>query len=123
MKSIRPLCGLMLLLAGISAGGVVRADVHHGHINGMARVEHRHHGHVDIDLFFGAPFFYYPPPYYYPYYPSVITVPVEPPVYIEQEPGTSGTQYWYHCDNPEGYYPYIKNCPGGWQRVTPAPPP
>ncbi|MCK9608465.1 MAG: hypothetical protein M0R33_18655 [Methylomonas sp.] len=24
--------------------------------------------------------------------------------------------YWHYCPNPEGYYPYVKECPGGcWQ--------
>jgi hypothetical protein len=30
--------------------------------------------------------------------------------------------YWYHCDNPEGYYPYVKTC-GTWQAVPATPPP
>jgi hypothetical protein len=31
-------------------------------------------------------------------------------------------QYWYHCNNPEGFYPYVASCPGGWTQVTPTPP-
>lgn len=31
-------------------------------------------------------------------------------------------QYWYHCKSPEGYYPYVKTCPGGWERVPAKPP-
>jgi hypothetical protein len=30
--------------------------------------------------------------------------------------------YWYHCTRPDGYYPYIKACPGGWQKVPAQPP-
>ena len=69
---------------------------------------------------------YYPysyPPYYYP--PAVVTVPATPPVYIEREddstaaPGTSA--YWYYCADPQGYYPDVKECPGGWRAVSPQP--
>jgi len=61
-------------------------------------------------------------PYYYP--PTVITVPTTPPVYIQQTPPTSRqypTGYWYYCSAPEGYYPYIKECPNGWRQVDPTP--
>lgn len=72
----------------------------------------------------------YPYPYYYP--PS--TVVTSPPVYIEQSPQAAGAappqatapadppaSYWYYCANPEGYYPYVKECPNGWQQVAPQP--
>ena len=73
---------------------------------------------------FGYPF-YYPPSYYYP--PTVI-VPTTPPVYIQQQqaqpaqPAQPQTNYWYYCQNPDGYYPYVKSCPGGWLQVAPQPP-
>lgn len=65
---------------------------------------------------------YYPP--YYAYPPTVI-VPSTPPVYTQQqqvEPAQPQTNYWYYCQNPDGYYPYVKNCPGGWVQVAPQPP-
>jgi len=71
--------------------------------------------------------YYYPPYYYSPYYypPSVVTVPTEPPVYIEREevaePAPQATAYWYYCADPQGYYPDVKQCPGGWQAVPPRP--
>lgn len=37
------------------------------------------------------------------------------------EPGDS-QYYWYYCDNPAGYYPYVKSCHGPWRAVTPTPP-
>lgn len=83
-------------------------------------------GRAHVGVVIGAPLFwpyypsYYPQPYYYPY-PSVIAVPSSPPVYIEQEP-LSPQQYWYFCNNPQGYYPYVKQCPSGWQPVMPQPP-
>ncbi|MGZ4969557.1 MAG: hypothetical protein ACXV8O_06660 [Methylobacter sp.] len=82
-------------------------------------------------FYFGAPLYpypYYRDPFYYPYYypPSVITVPVTPPIYIQQpSPPAPAPQnpsgYWYYCTHPEGYYPYIKQCPKGWQQVEPIP--
>jgi hypothetical protein len=29
---------------------------------------------------------------------------------------------WYYCRKPDGYYPYVKACPGGWQTVPAQPP-
>jgi len=67
---------------------------------------------------FGYPWgWWYPPPYYY-YYP--VAIPVEPVTYIEQadaaiEPG----RWWYYCESSTSYYPYVKECPTGWERVPP----
>jgi hypothetical protein len=57
-------------------------------------------------------------PYAYPYvYPPVVTVP-STRVYVQP----SAPAYWYYCDNPQGYYPYVQQCPGGWRAVAPTPP-
>jgi hypothetical protein len=66
----------------------------------------------------------YSGPYYYP--PAAYA----PPSYIQQDqaPATEGPQapasayYWYHCDKPDAYYPYVKECPSGWKKVVPTPP-
>lgn len=81
-------------------------------------------------FYFGAPVYpYYPyaypyqSPYYYP--PTIITVPVTPPTYIQQSPQTDQqypSGYWYYCNKPKGYYPYIKQCAENWQEVEPVPP-
>ncbi|HEY8101073.1 MAG TPA: YXWGXW repeat-containing protein [Burkholderiaceae bacterium] len=56
--------------------------------------------------------------------PTVVQSPA--PVYIErsgerfspqQDPG-----FWYYCHNPDGYYPHVKECPSGWQKVEPKTP-
>jgi hypothetical protein len=84
--------------------------------------------------YYGYPYSYryrYPGAYYYPrgYYSSPVIAPSAPIVYIQREtPVTSQTQpaqtsYWYYCRNPEGYYPYIKQCPEGWLQVAPQPAP
>jgi len=71
---------------------------------------------------FGAalayPYYAYPYPYGgYPY-PYAYSQPPQPQVYAEPQ-----QEYWYYCKDPQGYYPYVANCPGGWMRVAPTPPP
>jgi hypothetical protein len=88
------------------------------------------HGRPHFGVYVGPPVWgpvWYPQPYYYP--PRVIVVPpAQPPVYIEQQdaapaaaPESGGQQYWYYCASAKGYYPYIKDCPGGWQKILPQP--
>ena len=65
-----------------------------------------------------GPAYYYPPPYYY--YPP--PAPAQPQEYVERiDPSEQG--YWYYCDQSRGYYPNVKECPAGWRRVAPTPPP
>jgi hypothetical protein len=59
---------------------------------------------------------WYPYPYYYAAPPVVVQQ--QPPVYAEPAPAQSD-YYWYYCQNPPGYYPYVKTCPGGWMQVVP----
>jgi hypothetical protein len=33
-----------------------------------------------------------------------------------------GTQWWYLCNSPQGAYPYVRECPDGWERVPAVPP-
>lgn len=111
MKMLRIITPLLLALAATSP-----AFAHGGGHGG-----HGGHFRGSFGVFIGAPLWgwYAPPPAYY--YPPVVEVPVAPPVYIERAPAAA---YWYYCDNPAGYYPYVRQCPGGWQRVAPqAPPP
>lgn len=84
-------------------------------------------GRVHFGLHFGFPlypYYYYPPPVYYPAYP-VRVVPAEPPVYVERDDlaPQDPVHWWYYCAQSRGYYPYVKTCPSGWERVPPAPPP
>ena len=82
---------------------------------------------------------YYQPVYYQPAYyapPQVIiqapayveqsapsyAPPPPAPIYQQQAPAAEGNNWWYHCNRPEGYYPYVRTCPSGWQRVAPTPP-
>ena len=93
--------------------------------------------------FYADPFYrhyYYAPyygyaPYYYPpaYYPPVVVAPAAPTVYVEQAapqqqlpavqaPPQAPAAWWYYCAQAQAYYPYVRQCPGGWQRVSPQPP-
>jgi hypothetical protein len=123
MKRIKLFCGLLLLFGfGFSANAFANhGHFHHGHF---------HHGaHVGVVI--GAPLWWWSGPGYYtpyygdPYYPPVAAVPSQPPVYIEQSQADSSSSpspsdYWYYCNKPDGYYPYVKQCPGGWQKVLPS---
>jgi len=50
--------------------------------------------------------------------------PAQSEEYIEQQsaPQASADNWWYYCPNPQGYYPYVRDCSDGWQRVAPQPP-
>jgi len=82
-----------------------------------------------VGVFIGAPV--YPYPYYYPpyyrhhyFYPPTIIVPTPAPTYIQQPlaPLQYPANYWYYCNNPKGYYPYIRQCLSPWQQVDTIPP-
>ena len=66
--------------------------------------------------------YYYPSynPYYYPEQPIVIQQ--QPEVYVQPSPQAAQPIYWYYCKDPQGYYPYVKECPNGWMKVVPTPP-
>lgn len=75
--------------------------------------------------YYGYRSYGYRRPYYRSYaYPSTIVVPSSPPVYIQRAtpaPAQPQTNYWYYCREPDGYYPYVKQCPAGWLQVAPQP--
>jgi hypothetical protein len=104
---------LVLLAAAISAALLLWSGRAH------ARVGLRLH--IDVPLW--APWYYAPPPpYYYPYYPPYYYPPAAPPpptAYVEQPPPPP---VWYYCAESKTYYPYVRDCPGGWQRVPATPP-
>jgi hypothetical protein len=108
-------------------------------------------GHARVGVYIGGPAYWYPPyyypPYYYPQYyppyypayayPPVVVAPSAPQTYIEQGGGPpaatqsqppsqaqssqSQTNWWHYCADTKAYYPYVKECPAGWQRVAPQP--
>ena len=61
-------------------------------------------------LMYSAPAYYYSPP---------TTYVEQEPAYVEPAPAAA---YWYFCPQLNAYYPYVQECPGGWQAVLPQPP-
>jgi hypothetical protein len=96
-----------------------------GAIASVPALAWHHGGHARFGVFIGAPGYWNAPYYYPPYYPPLIAVPSSPPTYIEQggaQPAQSQSNWWYYCADAKAYYPYVKECPAGWQQVAPQPP-
>ncbi len=91
----------------------------------------------------GYPYYYQP---YYPYYSygpyydpygyapayrpyNRVIVPEQEPSYAEEPVysapartrSTTGAT-WYYCRKSNAYYPYVRTCAGGWERVPAVPP-
>lgn len=109
------------LLLSVATVGTARADHGYGYGHGYRG------GGVGVGVVIGPGFgpWYYPAaPYYYPpSYPPVV-IQQQAPVYVEQPAPAAGepSNFWYYCTGAKAYYPYVKECPGGWQRVSPQPP-
>lgn len=113
--------GLGLALVAASAGA-------------LADGRHWHRGpRVSIGFTIGTPLHYgawYPGPFwYYPPVAPVVVAPAAPPVYVQREEPAAATgartdasSWWYFCRDANAYYPYVKQCPGGWEKVAPQPP-
>lgn len=128
-KTIAPVA-LAVAAALPSTAALADGYRHHGH--------HGHGGH--FGFYIGAPIWgpsYYPYEPAYAYYPPtrVITVPAAPTVYVERaappvyverdaySAAPSGqSDWWYYCGSSRSYYPYVRECRDGWQRVAPLPP-
>ena len=111
-------------------------------MSGSAMAQHRGHGGVHWGISIGVPLYwpgyypgYYPYPYAYPgpayaypgpayAYPGPAVAP--PTAYVEQNPPPAVPAQpqgdWYFCADSKSYYPYARECPGGWQRVASTPP-
>ena len=108
-------------------------DFHHDH-------DRFRHDHFGVGFGFWDPWWdsgpadywsYYYPYYYPPYYPAYYSAPPAPPPAAGYAPTpgapTQATrapppQYWYYCDSPQGYYPYVQNCGSSWRQVAATPP-
>jgi hypothetical protein len=119
---------LMFVLSLLVTGNTFADGGRHGHGNGNFGVG------VGVGLLLNPYWgpWSYPPSYYYPPYarPIIIERPVEQ-VYIQQAPSPASVaavaaapteNYWHYCAESKGYYPYVKECPGGWLKVSPQPP-
>lgn len=73
-------------------------------------------------VFFSAPVYPYPDPYV----PSTVVVQTapDPDAMPPAAPPAPAPAYWYYCASAQNYYPYVTQCPVGWEQVpaTPAPP-
>lgn len=78
----------------------------HGYRHGGPRAR------VGVYFGLGVPLFW---PYYHPYYGY-------PPYARETIIYDSPPAYWYFCREANGYYPYVSQCPGGWEKVPATPP-
>jgi hypothetical protein len=113
-------------LIGVLFAGPVLAHGGYRHYHGGPR--------TSVGIVVGAPLYwgwgYYPPyyaPYYYPpYYAPAVVSRQEPTTYIERGDAAAAAgptrDYWYYCPEAQAYYPYVKQCAKGWQRVNPQPP-
>lgn len=123
---------------GHFAGGGSHVSGGGHHFRGGHR--HSRHNHLNLGFNFGGynsgfygynyygPRYYgYGDPFFYPRsynYGSTVIMPMTPPVYIQKEevtPTQPQVNYWHYCRDPDGYYPYVEKCPGGWLQVAPQP--
>jgi hypothetical protein len=116
----------LLIGLALAAAGVLGASPAFAH-GGRARV------HIGLGFgfgpYWGGPFWgpgywgypYYAAPVYYPQ--PIVVAPPTPATYVERSDQPLQSGYWYYCETSRGYYPYVKDCPGGWKAVPPAPPP
>lgn len=108
----------------------------HGH---HGRGHHEHH-HIKRDysshwsiFIHGTPhrgvWDYYPPPHRHLYvspYPSAYPARVvierpAPVIYVQQQTASETPRIWYYCADAKAYYPYVKQCPAGWQEIAAQP--
>lgn len=103
--------------AGGRGKGRGHGNAHHGSYYGGHYGSH----HYD-DHYYGHLLLYGVPPLLsvltaWNYPARAVTAPPQAIRYEEQ------TGYWYYCTDPEGYYPYVRDCPRGWMQVVPSSPP
>ncbi len=125
---------LILLVAGlmVSESAMARGG-RGGHGGG-----HSYGARIGVGIALGAPIYglgYYSAPYYsYPYAYPAYAYPA--PAYAYPGPAMAPAQYvqqgapqaapapqqdWFFCPNSNAYYPYVRECPSGWQRVPSQP--
>lgn len=147
MRQARTAATLILILLGAIASDSVLAAGRHGGGGGGHRGGGWHGGfsggsRLGFGIFIGAPLlsyyaapyyapsYYYPPTYSYPpsyYYPPAVAGPAYAPAYagqgtVQAAPVQAQANWWYYCADAKSYYPYVRECPAGWVRVSPQPP-
>ena len=111
-----------------------------GYRGGYYGGNHYHGTRVSVGFAFGGPWwygagyypYYYPsyyyPSYYYPAYggygypyPAAASIPGQVYVERDRDVAAADSPYWYYCRDSDAYYPYVKQCPGSWERVPAQP--
>jgi hypothetical protein len=133
MKIVRAVLLSMALVAATAPGIAQARGGHGGHHGG-------HFGGFGWGLAAGAliaaPLIagsylarpYYAPPYAYApnygYAPVYVQPTYAQPVYAQpySAPAQQQANAWYFCPSSNGYYPYVRQCPGGWEQVPTTPP-
>ena len=120
-----------MAVAGVGRTLWRRWDYGGGHYGGGWGYGHGgNYGHSSFGFYFGAPFYsypYYSYPYQYPYYypPAVVTVPVTPPVYIQQSPPVAQqypTVTGITATTPKAIILISRNVQTVGNKLTPIPP-
>ncbi|MBP8926792.1 MAG: hypothetical protein KBG75_13110 [Pseudomonadales bacterium] len=143
----RALAALVTLLLLLLPGSVTLADGHRGGgYHGGGHHGDWHHGggrgggwngywgvSMGVPGWWGAwpyPYAYsigYPYPYAFGAYPvqrvieSRVYIPeAAPEVYVSRQPAAPATSnYWFYCEDPAGYHPYVQHCNRTWLLVVP----
>lgn len=53
--------------------------------------------------------------------PPAVTYVEQSPIIVSTAPAHPASNLWYYCDGAGAYYPYVRECPGGWQAVPAQP--
>lgn len=130
--SARAMRTLVLILCGTLLTASAMAQ-HRGHRHGHGPTVHFGFSYgfpIYAPRYVPAPIYFYPgysiPAPVYSYPPAVIRYSPAP-VYVEriiapEEFAPPQVQNdWYYCASSQTYYPYARECPGGWQRVPAQP--
>lgn len=112
-KTIRVVLALLVVLMM----NALPADARRG--GGYSR-----HGGVDLSIGIGSGWWGpgWGPGWYgsYPYYPlQPVIIQAPPPIYVQPAPQAEEPEYWYYCQESQGYYPDVERCPTGWMKVVP----
>jgi len=119
---------LAVALACVLAAGEAPAKGSGGHGGSRGGKSGSHHSGKHHHHFTGATVFYtgYWPGYWpgYWYGTGYGAVPgYAPPAamyYVEKnEAELQSETTWFYCEGEATYYPYVKQCPGGWVKVAP----
>ena len=138
---------LLLVLGTVASGPALAQHFGHGHGHGGVRLGISFGTPFHGPAYYPGRYYAYPayayPPYAYPApayaYPGAVAAPAT--TYIEQGYAQQGMAQaappappnaapapvqqqgdWFYCADSRTYYPYARECAGGWQRVPSTPP-